>query len=189
MIIPYTTERRQDTGMTNVRLGMWLFIASEIMLFGALFSSYALLRASATNWPSGLSVLNLTLGATATLILVMVTIFVKRARKLGTEGARTYLIASTTFAAIFIAVKVIAYAYDFAQDHVPSASTFLAMYFTLTGMHALHVIAGMVANVWAIMSARRIDAALFAGRVRALAIYWLFVEIIWFIIFVVMYLL
>ncbi len=45
--IPYTVERRADTGVTNVTLGIWLFLASEVMLFGALFSAYALLRVSA----------------------------------------------------------------------------------------------------------------------------------------------
>ena len=63
VIIPYTTERRADTGVTNVTLGMWLFIASEVMLFGALFSAYALLRSAATDWPSGRQVLSLSLGA------------------------------------------------------------------------------------------------------------------------------
>ena len=44
MQIPYTTEVRPDTGLTNPKLGVWLFLASEVMLFGSLFSSYALLR-------------------------------------------------------------------------------------------------------------------------------------------------
>ena len=47
MDIPYTTAPRQDTGLYNAKLGIWLFLASEVMLFGALFSSYILLRVSA----------------------------------------------------------------------------------------------------------------------------------------------
>ena len=50
-MIPYTVERRVDTGVTNVTMGVWLFLASEVMLFGALFSAYALLRVSAAAWP------------------------------------------------------------------------------------------------------------------------------------------
>jgi len=47
MEIPYTSERRPDTGLYNAKLGVWLFLASEVMLFGALFSSYILLRVGA----------------------------------------------------------------------------------------------------------------------------------------------
>ena len=51
MEIPYTTEVRPDTGLTNPKLGIWLFLASEVMLFGSLFSAYALLRTGAPSWP------------------------------------------------------------------------------------------------------------------------------------------
>ena len=68
-MIPYTVERRPDTGVTNVTLGIWLFLASEVMLYGALFSAYALLRTAAPGWPSGRGVLNLTLGALSTVAL------------------------------------------------------------------------------------------------------------------------
>jgi len=55
MEIPYTVEPRPDTGVYNAKLGIWLFLASEVMLFGALFSSYVLLRVGATTWPTGTS--------------------------------------------------------------------------------------------------------------------------------------
>ena len=51
--IPYTVEARPDTGLYNAKLGVWLFLASEVMLFGALFSSYILFRVSSHNWPLG----------------------------------------------------------------------------------------------------------------------------------------
>ena len=66
-MIPYTVERRADTGVTNVTMGIWLFLASEVMLFGALFSSYALLRTAAPAWPHGREVLNLQLGLANTV--------------------------------------------------------------------------------------------------------------------------
>ena len=55
MEIPYTLERREDTGRYNGQLGMWLFLASEVMLFAALFASYVLLRFSSSDWPDGAS--------------------------------------------------------------------------------------------------------------------------------------
>ena len=51
MEIPYTVEVRRDTGLTNGKIGIWLFLASEVMLFGALFASYILIRAGAPSWP------------------------------------------------------------------------------------------------------------------------------------------
>ena len=69
-MIPYTIERRADTGVTNVTLGIWLFLASEVMLFGALFSAYALLRVSAPIWPRGRDVLSVPLGAANTVVLL-----------------------------------------------------------------------------------------------------------------------
>ena len=57
MEIPYTTEARPDTGLYNAKVGIWLFLASEVMLFGALFSTYILLRVGAPEnlWPHGSS--------------------------------------------------------------------------------------------------------------------------------------
>ena len=69
-MIPYTVERRADTGVTNVTMGIWLFLASEVMLFGALFSAYALLRVSAPAWPVGpRRARACRMGATNTLVL------------------------------------------------------------------------------------------------------------------------
>src|SRR5579883_2466580 len=70
MEIPYTVEPRQDTGLFNAKVGIWLFLASEVMLFGALFSSYILLRVGAApgTWPHGW--LNIPIGTLNTLVLI-----------------------------------------------------------------------------------------------------------------------
>src|ERR687884_175571 len=70
MEIPYTIDARPDTGLYNAKVGIWLFLASEVMLFGALFSSYILLRVGASpgTWPHGL--LNIPLGTINTLVLI-----------------------------------------------------------------------------------------------------------------------
>jgi hypothetical protein len=76
MEIPFTLKPRQDTGLYNAKLGIWLFLASEVMLFGALFSSYIVLRlgADAGMWPHGL--MNIPIGTfnTAVLIISSVTV-------------------------------------------------------------------------------------------------------------------
>ncbi len=71
MEIPYVVDERPDTGLTNVKLGIWLFLASEVMLFGALFSTYILLRINAVEWPMGSSILSVPIGAFNTVVLIL----------------------------------------------------------------------------------------------------------------------
>src|SRR6476646_6542191 len=68
MNIPYVVEERPDSGLTNGKLGIWLFLASEVMLFGALFSTYIILRVGSVEWPHG--ELNVWLGMINTFILI-----------------------------------------------------------------------------------------------------------------------
>src|SRR3990167_5069720 len=69
-VIPYTVKIRPDTGLFNAKLGIWLFLSSEVMLFGALFSSYILLRLGAIDWPQGSSILNVPIGTINTIVLI-----------------------------------------------------------------------------------------------------------------------
>src|ERR1041384_2355046 len=76
MDIPYTSQTRPDTGVFNAKVGIWLFLASEVMLFGALFSSYILLRVGALpeDWPHGL--LNIPIGTFNTAVLIVSSVTV-----------------------------------------------------------------------------------------------------------------
>jgi cytochrome c oxidase subunit 3 len=78
-MIPYTIDRRSDTGVNNVTLGIWLFIASEVMLFGALFSSYAAPDLGA-DLAARLRVLGVWFGAANTVVLSIMTALILRAR-------------------------------------------------------------------------------------------------------------
>lgn len=187
-MIPYTVDRRADTGVTNVTLGIWLFLASEVMLFGALFSSYALLRIAAPDWPSGRDVLSTAYGAINTLLLVGASVLIWRARQQSPGAAARTLAVATAPAAMFLIVKGLEYSGEISQGLVPSSSTFLAMYFTLTGFHAAHVIGGVIANLWVLSGSRRVAERLTSGRVHALSLYWVFVDLVWLIIFPLMYL-
>ena len=68
--IPYTVEDHPVTGVYNGKLGIWLFLASEVMLFGALFSTLILLRVGAPTWPHGWELLNIPLATLNTLVLI-----------------------------------------------------------------------------------------------------------------------
>ncbi len=185
-MIPYTIDRRADTGVSNTTLGLWLFLASEVMLFGALFSSYALLRESAAGWPSGRATLNLPLGGINTVVLISMTTIAWRARRSSAASGKRLLSISSALAAAFLAIKGVEYAGEISRGLVPSANTFLAIYFALTGLHALHVAGGLIANVWAI--AGRAGDAMTVNRIRLLSVYWVFVDIIWIAIFGIVYL-
>ena len=185
MEIPYTVHARPDTGVYNGKLGIWLFLASEVMLFGAFFSAYALLRFSAPMWPDALSLLDFNLAAVNTLVLVVRTIVSWQART--AASVRKPLLITSALALTFLSVKAFEYRDEIGRGLVPSANTFLATYFTLTGLHALHVLGGLVANLWILAGAGKVPKAMTRGRVSALSLYWAFVDIIWLLILVFVY--
>src|SRR3954469_10004255 len=94
--IPYTVEPRPDTGVYNGKLGIWLFLASEVMLFGALFSSLILIRTSAAEWPRGWEELHVIPATVNTAVLILSSVFVVLAwanLRLGNEKAGRGFIA------------------------------------------------------------------------------------------------
>jgi cytochrome c oxidase subunit III len=194
--IPYNTDVRPDTGLTNPKLGIWLFLASEVMLFGSLFSSYALLRTGAPSWPDQSAVLSVPLATLNTLILIsssvtMVLAWVAlNARRV--DRFRLYMGLTLLLGAAFLVVKAIEYADKLSHGLVPATDNFLGLYFTMTGLHALHVIAGMVVNGYLLGPGVRMwrsDPARFTNRVEVAGIYWHFVDVVWIFLFPVLYLL
>lgn len=194
--IPYTAEIRPDTGVTNQRLGMWLFLASEVMLFGSLFSSYALLRSGAMSWPDQSSIVNVPLAAVNTLVLIVSSITIVRARGFLRTGEvvvfRRYMATTAALGVVFLAIKVFEYRGELAAGLRPSTNNFLGLYFVMTSLHALHVLCGVLVNAYlrGLGSAMRYrDPARFGGRVDSAALYWNFIDVVWVLMFVVLYLL
>jgi heme/copper-type cytochrome/quinol oxidase subunit 3 len=194
MEIPYTVEPRPDTGLANGKLGIWLFLASEVMLFGALFSTYILLRVGAVEWPHG--ELSVRLGAINTVILICssVTMVVAWAKLKLNDFAkgRLYVLITVVLAAVFLVNKYFEYAEHLSKGEGPWHSTFFAIYFTLTGLHGLHIIGGIVvmlylagpgAGLW------KRNPEQFANRVEYTGLYWHFVDLVWIFLFPVLYLL
>ena len=194
MEIPYTVEPRPDTGLANGKLGIWLFLASEVMLFGALFSTYILLRVGAVEWPHG--ELSIKLGAINTVILISSSVTMVMAwasLKMNKWGAhRVYLIATFLLAGVFLVNKYFEYAEHFAKGEGPWHSTFFAIYYTLTGLHGLHIVGGIIvmlylagpgAGLW------KRNPEQYANRVEYTGLYWHFVDLVWIFLFPVLYLL
>ena len=264
MEIPYTVQIRPDTGLYNAKLGIWLFLASEVMLFGGLFSAYILLRVGAEPgmWPHGW--LNVTLGTVNTLLLALSAITtllawaackVRDFRKFKIFHACTILLALT-----FLGIKSYEYHdklihYEvqltngkFADGHLveksadfdlakktgtvtlhgrivedekelmdlratpvekpaeitvaaadikkmenygPKHNTFTAIYFTLTGLHALHILGGTIVifYFWAFGGAMwKTDPERFTNRIEVSGLFWHFVDLVWIFLFPVLYL-
>ena len=196
MDIPYTVEVRRDTGLTNGKIGIWLFLASEVMLFGALFASYILTRTGAPSWPRGDTILNVSLATFNTIVLIASSVTMVMAwASLGRQSLpafRLYMGLTLLGGALFLLVKAFEYGDKFSHGLYPATSNFLGLYFTLTGLHALHVIAGMVVNFYLWLPGVRMwssNPARFTNRVEVAGIYWHFVDLVWIFIFPVLYLL
>ena len=194
MNIPYTVEVRPDTGLSNGKLGVWLFLASEVMLFGALFSTYILLRVGAAEWPQG--ELTVWLGAVNTVILIassMTMVMAWASLKMNEWGKhRLYLGGTLALAALFLVNKYFEYREHLEAGEGPSHDTFLAIYYTLTGLHGLHIVGGMVVMAYFLGPGAKLwktEPDHFANRIEGTGLYWHFVDLVWIFLFPVLYLL
>lgn len=204
MEIPYTVTSRPDTGVYNAKLGVWLFLASEVMLFGGLFSAYIFLRLGAPEWPGTVGgemvasphqVLNVPLATINTLVLIassvtMVMSWASLVRK-KFRHYRLYMGGTIALGLLFLVLKGFEYEAKFTHALYPSDSTFLAIYFTLTGLHALHVFGGIVVNAyfWGPGSALwDTDPQWFTNRIEIAGLYWHFVDLVWIFLFPTIYL-
>jgi len=194
MQIPYTVEARPDTGLTNGKLGIWLFLASEVMLFGALFSAYILLRVGAPEWPHG--ELSIKLGAINTVILISSSVTMVMAwasLKMNNWGRhRLYLLLTFLLSATFLVNKYFEYREHLEAGQGPWHSTFFAIYFTLTGLHGLHILGGMVVMLYFLGPGAKMwktSPEQFTNRIETTGLYWHFVDLVWIFLFPVLYLL
>ncbi len=263
MEIPYTAEARPDTGVYNAKIGLWLFLASEVMLFGALFSSYILLRVGSTDWPQGL--LSVPIGALNTFVLIgsSITVVMSWLALKGNDFGkfRLYMGSTVLLALLFISIKSFEYHDKFTHYFVklkdgteltghiegkpfnwslpklkasanapgeiafhpdapkrgepvpdsphetlrlpveqiaklesfgPWRNTYLAIYFTLSGLHALHVIGGILVMLYHWGAGHQLwrkSREQFTNRVEVTGLYWHFVELVWIFLFPVMYIL
>ena len=196
MEIPYTVTPRPDTGLNNAKLGIWLFLASEVMLFGALFSSYVLLRVNAVDWPKGSEILNVKIAAFNTLVLITSSITVIMAwgslLLKDLKKYKLYMGLTIALAFVFLIVKGFEYGAKFDHHLYPSESNFMAIYFTLTGLHGLHVVGGIIVMVYFWGPGSKMyhtEPQHFANRVEVAGLYWHFVDLVWIFLFPILYLL
>jgi heme/copper-type cytochrome/quinol oxidase subunit 3 len=196
MEIPYNVEERPDTGLYNAKLGVWLFLASEVMLFGALFSALILLRTGAESWPSGAELLNVPLATINTFVLIAssVTMVMSWASlRLNDFGKfRLYMGITLLCGLAFMVIKTIEYTSKFSHHTYPSTDNFYATYFLLTGLHGLHVVGGMVVIAYLLGPGAKMwktEPQRFTNRIEVVGLYWHFVDLVWIFLFPTLYLL
>ncbi len=188
-------------GISNVILGMLLFITSEVMFFAGLFAAYFSVRANAKVWPPinpeslepfHLAILPLVRPATVMLILSSFTCqFAVWAIRRGDRTAFLRNIGFTfTIGVAFLIMQAIDYVILAQEGITLSTGTFGTTYFTLTGFHGAHVLAGVIMlgvvlyrGMAGQFSARHHDA------VEATSLYWHFVDVVWILLFSLLYLL
>lgn len=181
------------TAVPTRRLGMWIFLASEIMLFATAFASYIVYRISNPPWPRGWEVLNVPLGTLNTFILIAssVTMVFAYAKTIEKNKAqfRLFLGATILMGMAFLVIKSLEYSDKFAHHHFPSTGIFYAVYFTLTGLHAIHVTIGILVNLYFFVFCGNFEELIFEERMECAGLYWHFVDIVWIFLFPSIYLL
>lgn len=196
MKIPFSVEKSPDTGLNNAKFAIWLFLASEVMLFGSLFSSYILLRMGSLQWPKGADFLNIPLATLNTVILISSSITIVLAwsfLKMKKIKKFKFLYGLTiVLGCAFLVVKYFEYSAKFHHHYFPFTNTFLGLYFTLTGLHMIHIIGGLVVNLYFLFPGFKMhstDPDRYIGRIEISGIYWHFVDLVWIFLFPLLYLL
>ena len=176
------------------KFGMWLFLGTEILLFGGLFAAYALFRAK---YPELFleyhKELDLQKGAINTFVLLfssftmaLAVLYAQRKKQLYTT---IFLSATFICGAIFGVIKYFEYAYKFEHNIYPDKNIFYALYFMMTGLHMVHVFIGMIIILFLIVM--NMQGRFVEGRdtpVEVGGLYWHLVDLIWIYLFPLMYL-
>jgi cytochrome c oxidase subunit III len=195
---------RNDRG-EGARIGMWLFLLSEILLFGGLFLLYSVYRFRfAAEFHAASLQLNRLAGTANTVVLLTSSLAVALAlfnlkEKSDARRASLWLAAAITLGAVFLAVKGFEWAAKFRSGLYPGSPTLLAqsrgevlsvgLYFTMTGLHAVHLIVGVA--VLGAMLAGIVRGSVTAARAAPLenaGLYWHLVDIVWIFLFPLFYL-
>jgi heme/copper-type cytochrome/quinol oxidase subunit 3 len=180
------------TGLDNRKLGMWIFLASEVMLFSALIGAFLTIKAGSP--PNANHVLNIPITAINTFVLIISSTTVVLALQSIQDGDKRkllyFLMATLALGATFLTIQVFEYR-NLILEHgfTPSSSPFAGAFFTVTGLHGFHVFIGLIACGWLIaQAARQRFTAEEHGRVEVFGLYWHFVDVVWIILFTIIYL-
>ena len=184
---PIATTRSM-AGLPTGRLAVWWVIASEIVIFGGLLVSYIMHRLGHPEWGGYASHTNTWAGAFNTLVLLsssLSAVLAHQAAEHGNGKRAANLLRLTCLGGLtFLCVKAFEWSHEIHQGFVLSTNGFWSFYYTAAGLHALHVIAGMVIMLIVAADAQRGREL---QRVELIGIYWHFVDIVWIFLFPLLY--
>lgn len=187
-------------------LGMWVFLATEVMFFGGMFLGYTIYRSAySEGFASASNHLDVGLGTINTGVLICSSFTMAlavRAAQLGrSKAVMGFLLSTLVLGAGFLGIKFAEYYHKFAEHLVPgsgfrydgplaaAAEIFFSFYFAMTGMHALHMIIGLgLLAAMTIKTARGRFSANYYTPVEVVGLYWHFVDIVWIFLFPLLYL-
>jgi cytochrome o ubiquinol oxidase subunit III len=195
--VPEALSSASETGPAPKRVvvayGFWIFLLSDIVMFAALFASYAILVHATAGGPTGAQLFNQTMVAIETACLLvssytcgLMSLAVNSRNRLG-----TYLGALVTFAlgATFLTLELREFADMIAHGATPQRSAFLSAFFTLVGCHGLHVTLGLI---WLVVMMVQVAVVGFVDSVQhrllCFSLFWHALDIVWVGVFTVVYL-
>lgn len=187
---PGFTPRAWDSGppVPTARFGLWVFLASEAFFFAGLLAAYLVLRSASAAWHLPLQ---RGLGLVFTVLLAACSAAAGLGARRLAAGARAagsrWILVAAACAAAFVALQVHEWQHLLAGGFAPRSSLSAACFYVLTGAHGLHVLAGVVWLLVAGLAARRADARTLPAELAAL--YQHFVDAVWVVLFVFLYLL
>ena len=179
---------RSAAGLPTGHLGVWWVIASEIVIFGGLLASYIMYRLAHDAWSAEAAATNTWIGAFNTFVLLTSSLFAVLAHAAAVDGngklAARRLLVTCAFGATFVVVKAFEWTMEISHGYTITSNTFWSFYYTAAGLHALHVIAGVIIMLIVAKAAAR---NLELHRVELIGIYWHFVDIVWIFLFPLLY--
>ncbi len=182
-----------STGVDNWKLGFWTFIGSECLFFGTLISAYMVYRGTAVVGPFPEDIWNIPLTTLSTSTLLFSSLAMVLALDGVQRGAKkfalSWLAVVIAMGGTFLAIEAYEYSHFISEGLTLTSSTFGSSYYVLTGTHKVHVFVGMIwmAALWWMIYRDKIPPK-GALKVEIAGIYWHFVDIIWIVIFSLVYL-
>jgi len=187
--------RREDpAAFQTAKLGIWCFLATEVLLFGALFTAYTIFRVKDPQmFHSEYLKLNRIFGAVNTVVLICssltVALGIAAIRQGKQRMLRVCLILTIILAAVFLGVKYAEYSEHIARGELPGTNNFFSLYYMLTGLHAIHVCGGMIAlSIMLVLAWKGKFSAEYHNPVEITGLYWHFVDLVWIYLFPLLYL-
>ena len=186
-------EPASATGIPHDKIGMWVFLCSEIMFFTGLIGSYIVLRFASPVWPHPGNTLNIWLTALNTFILICSSVTMVQALASVRDGdlrkLKLFLSLTLLFGATFLSIQAYEYRHLLHSGFNPHASLFGSVFYTTTGFHGFHVLCGVICMSF-------VTGKAFLGKytpahhqgVETIGLYWHFVDLVWIILFTIIYL-